>query len=503
MLRFGYQVETCRFGKRALGLYFVLAVAAVGYFGAAGPASASSERELTLAECIALAIRNNRDLAAGRLDRLAQKLSLQDAEDQFRPSPAFGASARHSSQAGAVTGRSESSNIGVSPSVTLRMPAGGSFTLGANNSVSISGGDEEYSQGLVLSFEQPLLRGGGTEVGTASIVAARRAEQGSVLGFKSVVIGLVTRTIFAYRSLIRSMRAVEIAKRSVQRARELLEVNRILIDAGRMAKQDIVQTEANIAERELGLTEAEGSLNDARLALIDILEIDSGTLIRPTEPLRMEEARHDAERGVMLALKHRPDYLRALLGIESAETALMVADNARKWRLDLSLSAGIGHRGRSLSEAYRRFDDDYGAALSVDIPVGANADARQRSYERARIALRRTRLQVAELRQSIDVEVRAALRDVKVQFRRAELARRARELTERKLEIERIKLNSGLTTNFRLVRFEDDLVRSQNNEVGAVIAYLNALTSLDRTLGTTLDTWRIEVDSSGDGVEEK
>ena len=117
--------------------------------------------------------------------------------------------------------------------------------------------------------------------------------------------------------------------------------------------------------------------------------------------------------------------------------------------------------------------------------------------------MQRSHLQVAELRQSIEIEVRAAVRDVEIKFRRAELARQARELAERKLDIERIKLNSGLTTNFRLVRFEDDLVRSHNNEVGAIIAYLNAVTALDRTRGTTLDTWRIEIDATAEGVENK
>ena len=56
------------------------------------------------------------------------------------------------------------------------------------------------------------------------------------------------------------------------------------------------------------------------------------------------------------------------------------------------------------------------------------------------------------------------------------------------------KLNLGLSTNFQLVDFEDDLVNVQNREVDAIISYLNALTRLDQTLGTTLETWRIDVD---------
>ena len=461
--------------------------------------SASFERELTLAECILLAVRNNRDLAAGRLDRLAQKLSLEESEDVFRPAPAVDVSVEHDSRSSSLD-REDLSVFGVAPKVTLRIPTGGALSLSTNNRVTSRDNAEQFVQ---LEFVQPLLKGGGVAVGTADIVTARRTERIGLLAFKSAVIGLVTRTVYAYRDVIRSMREVEIRKRSLQRARDLLAVNRILIETGRMAEQDIVQTEADVAERELGLTEARDALNDARLALIDILDIDSRTRIRPTEALRVDSREFHADRAVESALQHRPDYRQALLGIENAETALLVADDARKWDLDLISSASFGHSGRSLSEAYGRFDDDYRVGLRLNIPLGVNAGAAARNHERAMISLRQSRIRLAELRQSIDVEVRSAVRDVRVRFRRIELARQARVLAERKLEIERIKLSSGLSTNFRLVRFEDDLVRSQNNEIGAVIGYLNALTELDRARGTTLETWRIDIDSPADGTTEE
>ena len=468
--------------------------------GSLVPASgASFERELTLAECILLAVRNNRDLAAGRLDRLAQKLSLEDSEDAFRPAPAFDVSLERDSTSSPL-GRKEVSTFGVAPRVTLRIPTGGVFNLSANSRVTSQDNADQLVQ---LEFVQPLLKGGGTAVGTAGIVTARRTERIGLLAFKSAVIGLVTRTVYAYRDVIRSMREVEIRKRSLHRARDLLAVNRILIETGRMAEQEIVQTEADVAERELSLTEARDSLNDARLALIDILDIDSRTRIRPTEALRVDSREFHADRAVESALQHRPDYRQALLGIENAETALLVAGDARRWELDLVSSASLGHSGRSLPEAYSRLDDDYRVGLRLNIPLGVHVGAARRDHERAMISLRQSRIRLAELRQSIDVEVRRAVRDVEARFRRTELARQARALAERKLEIERVKLSSGLSTNFRLVRFEDDLVRSQNNEIGALIGYLNALTELDRARGTTLDTWRIDIDLPVDGGAEE
>ena len=504
MLRCGYLHRsgpaTGRLCMRLPGFFLVVAAALAGApAGAAEHASnAPLVRNLTLAESILLAVGNNQDLASGRLDRLAQKLSLADAEAGLRPASVVDVFVNRSSTATAP-GRETVSALGTSPKVTLRIPTGGQVSLGAENTVTDG---QDASQFVTLRFTQPLLKGAGTAVGTADVVSARRTERIGFLAFKSAVTEVVTRTVYAYRDVIRSMQAMDIAQRSLERARDLLAVNRILIEAGRMAEQEIVQTEASIAERELSLTEARDALNDARLALIDVLGVDSRTRILPTEPLRIDPAAHDAdrdvERRVELALRSRPDYLQAQLAHENARTALLVADNARRWSLDFTASAKAGHRARTLSEAYRRFDDDYFAGLSLSIPLGASEARGGRAHERAGLLLQQSGIRLAELRRAIDIEVRRAVRDVEVRLRRTELARQARALSERKLEIERTKLNAGLSSNFRLVRFEDDLVRSQNNEIGAIIAYLNARTALDRTQGTTLDTWGIEIDPAFD-----
>ncbi|MEO1926720.1 MAG: TolC family protein, partial [Gammaproteobacteria bacterium] len=67
------------------------------------------------------------------------------------------------------------------------------------------------------------------------------------------------------------------------------------------------------------------------------------------------------------------------------------------------------------------------------------------------------------------------------------------ELAEQTLFIENEKLRAGRSSNFELVSFQNSLVTAENSEVDAIIAYHNALTSLDEFLGTTLDTWGIEI----------
>lgn len=74
-----------------------------------------------------------------------------------------------------------------------------------------------------------------------------------------------------------------------------------------------------------------------------------------------------------------------------------------------------------------------------------------------------------------------------------ELARRARGLAEQTVAVEQEKLSLGLSSTFQLTAVEDALVAAKTRELDAVIGYLNALTHLDWTLGTTLATWGVDI----------
>ena len=133
----------------------------------------------------------------------------------------------------------------------------------------------------------------------------------------------------------------------------------------------------------------------------------------------------------------------------------------------------------------------------MNLTVPLQNDQERRQLTRARNGLRRAEMAIAETRQSIRIEVRRAVHDVAVALRQIDLAGQARELAERKLDVERRKLQLGLSSAFQLGRFEDDLVNAQRRELDAVARYRDSLGSLDRILGTTLDRWGISVEQVG------
>ena len=479
---------------RVLG--FFLSVALTGAADADQTASPQTEAlELTLADAIGLALQNNRDLINVHLDREVQKMVLRVAEDKFRPDATIAPYTDY--QVLGSNNDLESVDSGVSTGFSLLVPTGGRFAVTLNNSVSDQD-DTTYRSLVTVSFSQPLLKGRGIAVNRASVKTARLNEQGNVLALRSAIMNTIDSVIRAYRSFIQAQQRLEIATRSLERARAQLEVNRILIQTGRMAEQDIVQTETDVANRELSLAEAGNNLDAARLSLIEVLDIDSHIQVTPTEELAVnpvDPALLDMSRSLESALRNRPDYNQARIRIENAETEFLLAKNNRLWDLSANFAVNVTEFGESYN-AFGSLDrGDYRVGLDLTIPLG-DLTRRQR-YINARTSLMQARNQLSELRQAVDIDVRNAVREVEVRFRQVSLARRTRELSEQQFEVEKDKLNLGLSTNFRVSSYEEDLVRARNGEVDSIISYLNAVTALDRTLGTTMDTWNVDVEELG------
>ena len=60
------------------------------------------------------------------------------------------------------------------------------------------------------------------------------------------------------------------------------------------------------------------------------------------------------------------------------------------------------------------------------------------------------------------------------------------------MEIARDKLAAGRSSNFEVLSLQDALRTAEIQELAAMIAYLDALTTFDLQIGATLESWKIE-----------
>lgn len=450
---------------------------------------------LSLADAVFIGLRDNRAVKSAYINRIAEKYDLFVAQARYRPTALITGSAEATRRGGV----NDSTTL-LSPTASWLLPTGAAFDFGWTHQTT-RGQDSRFSSDVAtLSINQPLLRGAGPAVNNAPVRLAQLQEVINRLNLKATVSGTVSNIVTAYRSLSQAQQQLVLARQSLERSRAQLVTNQALIDAGRMAAADIVQTQADIAGQQVSLLQAEQQRNSAQLALLRLLAMDLHTDVIASDALDAQPVNVDLEQAVGLALDNRPDYLGQRRSLEQARQSLLIARNNRLW--DVSVYGAVQHQsnrgdtlfdstdgGPLVSSALPRTSSAVG--LQFRIPLG-DYSLRQGEIQ-ASTLVRTQEIQVEDMRQQVEAQVRDAVQGVELAWRQVDAARLARDLAARALDLERERLQAGRASNFEVLTFEANLRSADLQALNAAINYLNALTALDQQLGTTLDTWKIDL----------
>ncbi|EKD05808.1 TolC family protein [Limnospira platensis] len=458
------------------------------------PENQDNAVKLTLPDVVFLTLSNNRNIKNQYLERIIQRRDLQVAEDKFAPefTPNLSIEWQDIRQGGQSL--SMTSGLVLGAQMVIKIPTGGELNMGwtgrGERQGSSFNAENRLRQNLELSFRQPLLRDSGIAVNQASIKIARLDEAINILNLKNTLIDQITQVILAYRNLIQAQERVKIQVQSLASSQQQVENTQFLIDVGRLPAIELIPAQRGVKNNEISLLDVKNNLKRQQLALLNILDLEQDIVPVAVQidldELEMPELQEIRE----IALVNRPDYLQAKLEIEKAETALIIAENNRRWQIDLD--TGIRHNP-SPNIVEDRTELRAGIVFSKEL----GDRTIEQEFERRRISLIQAQNDLVEERQQIDINVANAVRDVRDNYQKLELAQELTEFRRQELnnEEEKIRLGVGNTSVVDLVRFQDDLVNAQNAELNAKIDYLNSLTELDRILGTTLERWDIIVET--------
>lgn len=473
-------------------------------------------RDMSLPEAVFLVVRGNTSIENAYLDRVAQKYGLEVEEHKFKPDISFDSSLVRSGSdddynyAGSddITDTNDT-QLQASVTLTEKIPTGAqfSFVWQVNKTTGDTAGsyysdDESVRNSWNIQFQQPLLRGGGIDANMASVRQARITEQQNILSLKATLIDTITTTIYDYRSFLESARQVAIVLRSLKRAYELLEENRALIAAGRMAQSDLVQSQSNLANQRIAYQQTLNDVQQSRLELLRTLNMNKNTKVNPTEVLSLPENLPSSQRCLALAYANQPAYLQAKLVLDYSKQDLILAKNNMLWDLNLLVNYS---RDNTKSDSYGDSDNNYwDAGLYLSIPVyGQTRMSRQSQLLSARSNLFKAQNSLRQTNENLQIDVDNRLRDLHIKKEQVTLSREALRLSRLQLENEQEKLKYGRSSNFQVVSYQLDLANAENTLLTAEVDYLNSLVSLDQTLGTTLDTWRIAFKTQRKAAQKK
>ncbi|WP_309143855.1 TolC family protein [Oscillatoria sp. HE19RPO] len=118
--------------------------------------------------------------------------------------------------------------------------------------------------------------------------------------------------------------------------------------------------------------------------------------------------------------------------------------------------------------------------------------------EQARVSLLPDQNTRDDRRDNLLIQVGDRVRNARLLLEQVNLAQQEREFIQKTLENERELLRLGRGEIHDVISVQEAVVSANNSELNAQIAYLHALTLLQQTVGITLETWQITVETLGE-----
>lgn len=271
-----------------------------------------------------------------------------------------------------------------------------------------------------------------------------------------------------------------------------------------MAPIDITEAEAEVARLEESVIVAESQIQSAedslRMLLLNPSRPDFWTTkLVPAEQPTLESKTIDVEAAVTNALQNRTDLAVFKKRVESTDINLEYLKNQKLPEVNLQANYGVvGVAGtqfdwdystltirnqsqRSFSDALRDvFGNNFrtwSLQFVVRYPVGTSqADAALAS---ARLQRQQQLTNLREVEMQIATQVREAARQVTTSLQRVQSTKKARELSERRLQAEEKRLAVGLSDTFRVFQTQRDLSAAKQAELRAVLDYNRALVNFE------------------------
>lgn len=475
------------------------------------PASLS----LTLEQAVRMAVDNNLDLAADRLDPDIGDTQVATAAAAFRPTVNSTLQRNNQLQPPSnlivpIATRTDvvTSNVGLNQ----RLPRfGTTYNIAWDSSHTSSNAiinafNPLVRSGLSLNVSQPLLRDFATDAARVQLETSRLTRDVAGTRLRESEVRTTAAVKAAYWNLVSARANVDARKTALQLAEELARVNQAKVDVGQSPPLDLVSAQAEVASNQEQLIIAETAVKQAedrlRLLIFDTTDRDVWLVsLDPVDSPPVGMVPLDLDAAVSNALRDRADLNRARIGVSTAATITKFSGNQRlpDVRLNASYQAsGLGGTeiirsggfpgtivgtgnvttfGTVLDQLVRSDFPTWAVGVSVSYPIGQNAQ--EATYARSRLEQAQADARVKSAEGRIVQQVRDAAWKVEMNAKRVETSRAVARLAEQRLDAERKRFEVGMSTSFLVIQAQRDFTQARTNELAAVLAYDLALVDFE------------------------
>lgn len=353
---------------------------------------------------------------------------------------------------------------------------------------------DEDRAALKFSLSQPLLRGAGIDINTASIRIAKLNEGIAQTKTKLAMIRILANAEKAYWKLYAADKVNKIINEQLGLASDNLTFVLQMIEAGDVAPIERFSAELAVAQQLKALVVAETDVLLRSRDLSRILNREDLPLSKPMEFVvesepRLVKFRFDRNSLVDRAMKDRLELLELELALTADQERIDLADNAALPMLALDFEYGLSDRQDSLGTAYGNvfgFEDDaYFFGIRFGRPI-TNEAARARL--RSETLKRQKRLASRELRKlAVRQEVFDAIDVIERNWRSILAARQNVVAATANYQAEEQMLKEGERAALNVLIALQQLGNARIQEVKSIAEYQSSQIDLAYATGTLLD----------------
>ncbi|HUY27472.1 MAG TPA: TolC family protein [Candidatus Binataceae bacterium] len=518
---------------------------------ALGPGLANSiddsEQALTLKQAIFIAIKNNPNVIAARLEPIAATEGVRMARAPLDPD--FLATA--------------DTNKTVLPATTPLEVSGSSlvvknydwnFTLNkvllASNAVStlfftnnrlltnnlFQGVVPAYAPELGVGLSQPLLRNFGWQFATINVRFAESAQRTSQLTYASTLNDFVQSVGNDYWSVVNAQENLEVARAALRFNADLVRQNSISVKVGTLAPIDLQEAQSTAATAQANVYSAEANLKDAQAQLReDVMlsphrafvpqRIEPAEHPHPSEPVDIEEERlletaivsnpslaaiREQIRSQNLQVKYQSNQLLpsasfiaqyAITSLGGSDVCTPSFGATSNCIVGTSTVGGVptkigGFRpnfsngyGGALNQMFGGHYYTYAFAFSFEMPMD-NAPI-EAQLAQAKIFARQMRAQYAAAISQLVLQVESARASVVADLKRARATQAATDYARQALHDEQVRFRVGMATTHDLLQFQEQEVSAEGNQVQAETDLEKAKLAVRHADNTLLGSFQI------------
>lgn len=357
---------------------------------------------------------------------------------------------------------------------------------------------ELYSPTVQLTYFMPLLR----NLGESNMRAARRRAAVnydiSVLERENSVASVVNSTVQAYWELAYAAQDLDIRKSSLDLAREQLRITQARLDVGVGAQTDVAAVKQGIATRESDVLLAELALTERALDLRQLVGMDispNDINLSAADRLELKVQQVNLAQAFEAAFDRNPQIATLRQRGKAATIEVEIADLATRPLLDFNARVGPSGTDDTLGGAVERLGKFTSfqafASLTFQAPLGNHtAEGARRA---AAGQLQKVRVNEEDLKRTVAVSVTRAVNLLRSTEKRFQADTEAVQLAQINLDAEKARFEVGRTTNFEVLRRQDELAQSRLRLARDTADYLKAVAGLQSLTGGILPAYGITV----------